>query len=117
MWGTRNPVSHSHYIHARLAPNLTRQMNSSISLTQAYLKHLEKTSKLSTASGSSDRGVALVGVRCLCDLLPSMAHFNFATNLLNAVVALALKTPDTQVRTAADVQLSFAAIAGGGSYP
>lgn len=88
-----------------LRPDLTRQMTFPVPLTQAYLKHLEKTSKLSTASGSSDRGVALVGVRCLCDLLPSMAHFNFATNLLNAVVALALKTPDTQVRTADHVHL------------
>jgi len=85
-----------------------------LSSYQAYLKHLEKASKKQTiASGkktaaqgnlSTPNNVidvsSSVAAKCLCELLTALAHFNFTTNVLTAVIRLGLG-PDAATRVMA----------------
>jgi nucleolar complex protein 3 len=85
-----------------------------LSSYQAYLKHLEKASKKQTtasgkkitAEGNFSTPNVLVDVsssvaaKCLCELLTALAHFNFTTNVLAAVIRLGLG-PDPATRAMA----------------
>lgn len=85
-----------------------------LSSYQAYLKHLEKASKkqttasgkkittegnLSTPNSAIDMSSS-VAAKCLCELLTALAHFNFTTNVLTAVIRLGLG-PDAATRAMA----------------
>ncbi|RUP51344.1 nucleolar complex-associated protein-domain-containing protein [Jimgerdemannia flammicorona] len=65
---------------------------------QNYLQDLENESRILPLKPKSDEvpaeepaqrdeAVALVAVRCMCDLLTSVTHFNFRTNLMTAIVS------------------------------
>ncbi|KAJ8025806.1 Nucleolar complex protein 3-like [Holothuria leucospilota] len=44
--------------------------------------------KIFEMSGSAKQALAVVGCRCLCDLLLKLAHFNYRTNIISIVVAM-----------------------------
>jgi nucleolar complex protein 3 len=55
-------------------------------------------SKRANSSDAASKRLGLVAVRCLCDLLTSLPHFNFATNVMHAVVRLALRSKGPEPR-------------------
>lgn len=53
---------------------------------QAYLKNLLKAAN-SKRKGGDPFAFARVGIRCLCSLLASLHHFNYASDLLQVCAA------------------------------
>ncbi|RUP51343.1 hypothetical protein BC936DRAFT_148636 [Jimgerdemannia flammicorona] len=77
---------------------------------QNYLQDLENESRILPLKPKSDEvpaeepaqrdeAVALVAVRCMCDLLTSVTHFNFRTNLMTAIVSRMSTVKWTEVTT------------------
>ena len=54
------------------------------------MKFLERVSKRGDGSGKGRSAEAAMAAKCLCELLSSLSHFNFITNILSAVIRLGL---------------------------
>lgn len=66
-----------------------------LSSYQLFLQRVEKIVKNSLKKDSSDKGLAIVGMRTFCELLLSVPHFNFSLNIMTSVVnRMSLKSPN-----------------------
>ncbi|GBP11694.1 Nucleolar complex protein 3 homolog [Eumeta japonica] len=69
---------------------------------QRYLQRLERGANALRGRGRGDDRLALVCVRCLCELLAARPYFNFAANIVATVVPLLQARSDAARRLAAE---------------
>ncbi|KAK9766364.1 hypothetical protein K7432_004609 [Basidiobolus ranarum] len=62
---------------------------------QAYLQSLENTHRIHNDPNAEPDDLAMVAIRCMCDLLTNVTHFNFRLNIMTAVISrMGTKNPN-----------------------